>query len=103
MSDDSHGPHAVGLNYGLAADYLKTLGVSELWHLQASTTRNAGGRLIEAVKVEGDWKEDHFWRNLEAVQAGEFIRSRKASLGVSAVLCSSSGGPLILMPFSFNV
>ncbi|KAF6761483.1 histidinol-phosphatase [Ephemerocybe angulata] len=62
LSDDSHGPHAVGLNYGRTADYLKSAGVFELWYLQRSKAANRGDRLVEPKKLEGDWREHSFWK-----------------------------------------
>lgn len=61
LSDDSHGPHAVGLHYDQAAKYLHSLGVRELWHLQKSDTLNVAGRTTRVVIVEGNWWEDEFW------------------------------------------
>jgi histidinol-phosphatase (PHP family) len=34
LSDDSHGVAQVGLNFGRVSDYLKSLGVSELYYLE---------------------------------------------------------------------
>ncbi|KAL6307012.1 polymerase/histidinol phosphatase-like protein [Sparassis latifolia] len=62
LSDDSHGPHAVGLNYGRMANYLRRIGVSELWVLERSETANAGGRFVCPRKVEGQWWEHSFWQ-----------------------------------------
>ncbi|KAF8963540.1 Polymerase/histidinol phosphatase-like protein [Flammula alnicola] len=62
LSDDSHGPQAVGLNYHRLPEYLKTVGIFELWYLQNSTTPNAAGRTIQAVKLDGEWLDHDFWR-----------------------------------------
>jgi histidinol-phosphatase (PHP family) len=61
ISDDSHGPHAVGLHYGLVKDYLISVGVQNLWHIDVSTSRNAGGRKTAPVKLPGDWWAHPFW------------------------------------------
>ncbi|KAI0926616.1 hypothetical protein AcV7_005508 [Taiwanofungus camphoratus] len=63
LSDDSHGPHAVGLNYTRMTGYLERLGVSDLWVLEHSDSRNAGGRFLHPRRVEGDWREHVFWKN----------------------------------------
>ena len=63
LSDDSHGPHAVGLNYNRLAKYLRDVGVDELWFLEGSETPNIAGRLVQARKMEGDWWEHRFWIN----------------------------------------
>ena len=66
MSDDSHGPHAVGLNYHRLIEYARQVGIEELWVLDRSTeTRNTGGRLTAAREVPGRWWELEFWRRLE--------------------------------------
>ncbi|EAU84145.2 histidinol-phosphatase [Coprinopsis cinerea okayama7 len=65
LSDDSHGPHAVGLNYHRAYDYLKSVGVSELWYLTRSDEQNAGGRKVKPVKLEGKWEEHSFWSGIK--------------------------------------
>ncbi|KAJ6617085.1 histidinol-phosphatase [Mycena sp. CBHHK59/15] len=61
LSDDSHGPHAVGLNYGRLPEYLKRVGVSDLWFLEDSETPNAAGRNVRAVKMDQDWATHPFW------------------------------------------
>ncbi|PPR06725.1 hypothetical protein CVT26_001330 [Gymnopilus dilepis] len=62
LSDDSHGPHAVGLNYDRLPHYLQSVGVTQLWYLQRSTAPNAAGRKIQAVRLSGDWLDHDFWR-----------------------------------------
>ncbi|KIM38841.1 hypothetical protein M413DRAFT_75462 [Hebeloma cylindrosporum] len=62
LSDDSHGPQAVGLNYHRLREYLIHVDVSELWYLQRSSTSNAAGRTIQAVKFDGEWLDHDFWR-----------------------------------------
>ena len=64
LSDDSHGPHAVGLNYHRLPEYLQTVAISELWFLQRSNTPNVAGRTVQAAaaKVSGEWLEHEFWR-----------------------------------------
>jgi histidinol-phosphatase (PHP family) len=61
LSDDSHGPDAVALNYRRLRDYLRDEGVEQIWHLQLSDESNAGGRAVCSVVVEGDWTEHKFW------------------------------------------
>ncbi|KAJ7722849.1 Polymerase/histidinol phosphatase-like protein [Mycena metata] len=60
LSDDSHGPHAVGLNYARLPEYLKRAGVTELWFLEHSETPNASGRNIKATKMDRPWAADAF-------------------------------------------
>ncbi|KAF8878804.1 Polymerase/histidinol phosphatase-like protein [Gymnopilus junonius] len=62
LSDDSHGPNAVGLNYDRLPGYLQSVGVTQLWYLQQSTTPNAAGRRIQPVRLDGDWLDHGFWR-----------------------------------------
>ncbi|KAF7792212.1 hypothetical protein EIP86_003245 [Pleurotus ostreatoroseus] len=61
LSDDSHGPHAVGLNYARMRAYLRRVGVDELWVLEAADTPNAGGRKTRSRRIEGRWWEHAFW------------------------------------------
>ncbi|VDC04312.1 unnamed protein product [Peniophora sp. CBMAI 1063] len=61
LSDDSHGPQAVGLNYARMREYLLGAGVREVWTLQHNTTPNAGGRYTQAVRVKGNWWEHRYW------------------------------------------
>lgn len=61
LSDDSHGPHAVGLNYDRLREYLLRIGVNELWRLEHSARPNVAGRHIAALKVEGKWWNHSFW------------------------------------------
>ncbi|KXN84602.1 putative histidinol-phosphatase [Leucoagaricus sp. SymC.cos] len=65
LSDDSHGPHAVGLNYDRAYEYLKLLNVTELWYLEPSTEPNYAGRKVRAVKLE-NWSSHLFWTSVLA-------------------------------------
>ncbi|GAA6001320.1 hypothetical protein JCM10207_006607 [Rhodosporidiobolus poonsookiae] len=66
LSDDSHGPHAVGLHYDRAYEYLRERGVQELWHLvPARKTEGFGGvrRGVRVEKIEGTpWL--NAWREL---------------------------------------
>ncbi|KAF8273580.1 Polymerase/histidinol phosphatase-like protein [Lactarius quietus] len=50
LSDDSHGPHAVGLNYGKTRDYLLDIGVRELWALERTEVPSIGGRYTRPVR-----------------------------------------------------
>ena len=61
LSDDSHGPHAVGLNYHRLPEYLQAVSISELWVLQCSNVPNAAGRTIQAVKLSGEWLHHELW------------------------------------------
>ncbi|EGO00982.1 hypothetical protein SERLA73DRAFT_105485 [Serpula lacrymans var. lacrymans S7.3] len=61
LSDDSHGPQSVGLNYNRMATYLRQMGVTEIWYLQQSLAPNAAGRHVSAVKTGGYWWEHQFW------------------------------------------
>ncbi|KAF8660480.1 hypothetical protein AX16_001606 [Volvariella volvacea WC 439] len=63
LSDDSHGPHAVGLNYDKLAKYLQALNVQEIWYLSDSGAVNHAGRPVQAVKLSGNWWEHHFWKS----------------------------------------
>ena len=62
LSDDSHGPHAVGLNYHRLPEYLQTVAISELWFLQRSNAPNVAGRFIQAAKLSGEWLDHEFWQ-----------------------------------------
>jgi histidinol-phosphatase (PHP family) len=68
LSDDSHGPHAVGLNYDRMFKYLRRHGLEEIWYLQTSTKRNAAGRLVQPAKFEGEWWTHPFWTAREGIQ-----------------------------------
>ncbi|KAH9990211.1 histidinol phosphate phosphatase H [Russula compacta] len=61
LSDDSHGPHAVGLNYRRTRDYLLHIGVRELWTLERTSAQNTGGRHTGSVRISGNWWEHAFW------------------------------------------
>ncbi|KAJ7611301.1 histidinol-phosphatase [Roridomyces roridus] len=65
LSDDSHGPHAVGLNYASIPEYLCRNGVSELWFLEQSEVPNAAGRHVRAQKLDRGWEEHPFWASLQ--------------------------------------
>ncbi|GAA6023704.1 hypothetical protein JCM11491_005279 [Sporobolomyces phaffii] len=73
LSDDSHGPHAVGLHYDRAYAYLRDRRVQQLWQLvpaeprpsdsSAAVGRGQFRRGTKAVKVEGQpWLAE--WPNL---------------------------------------
>ncbi|KAF5360820.1 hypothetical protein D9756_004574 [Leucocoprinus leucothites] len=68
LSDDSHGPHAVGLNYDRAYHYLKSLNVAELWFLEPSEEPNASGRRVRPVKLD-NWTNDPFWLSINGGRA----------------------------------
>ncbi|KAI0666525.1 polymerase/histidinol phosphatase-like protein [Trametes maxima] len=62
LSDDSHGLHAVGLNYHRIPEYARRVGIRELWALERSGTMNAAGRAVGPRRVSGNWEEHPFWR-----------------------------------------
>ncbi|KAJ7215156.1 histidinol-phosphatase, partial [Mycena rebaudengoi] len=61
LSDDSHGPHAVGLNYGRLPEYLQRVGVSDIWFLEESDKPNAAGRNVRATTMGRTWATHPFW------------------------------------------
>ncbi|KAF8627140.1 hypothetical protein AX17_006357 [Amanita inopinata Kibby_2008] len=61
LSDDSHGPHTVGLDYNLVKEYLVSAGITELWYLERSSPPNSGGRKVRPAKFCGDWWNHAFW------------------------------------------
>ncbi|KAG6830592.1 hypothetical protein H0H92_015873 [Tricholoma furcatifolium] len=61
LSDDSHGPHAVGLNYDRLPEYLTGVGITELWTLQRSDAAKSTGRRTQPVRLQGDWQNHPFW------------------------------------------
>jgi hypothetical protein len=78
LSDDSHGPHAVGLNYHRLPEYLQAVSIFELWFLQRSNAPNVAGRNIQAAatKVSGEWLDHEFWR---ARSIGEVVGELQTS------------------------
>jgi len=54
LSDDSHGPERVGLNFSRLKPWAQGLGIDEVWKLE-----RRGGK-IEAVEVRDVWN-DEFW------------------------------------------
>ena len=68
LSDDSHGPHAVGLNYYRLAEYVRRVSISNLWVLTTPSTTdgsNVGRRGLASHSVPGKWWEDPFWKGRE--------------------------------------
>ena len=61
LSDDSHGKHAVGLNYDRLADYLSSSGITGIYHLERCEQGGIGTRNMRPVLVDGDWRSDPFW------------------------------------------
>ncbi|KAJ6469188.1 Polymerase/histidinol phosphatase-like protein [Mycena vitilis] len=61
LSDDSHGPHAVGLNYRRIPEYLHRAGVTDLWFLENSDPPNISGRNVRASKMDRPWATHPFW------------------------------------------
>jgi len=66
LSDDSHGPHAVGLNYDRLAKYLRQAGLDELWLLERSPRPNGAGRYVRSIRVEGNWWDHPFWLGISS-------------------------------------
>lgn len=62
LSDDSHGPHRVGENYPRMRDYLRQLGVKELWYLARTLDGSTFERGLSATRVAGEWWEHDFWK-----------------------------------------
>ncbi|KAJ7058473.1 Polymerase/histidinol phosphatase-like protein [Mycena amicta] len=62
LSDDSHGPHAVGLNYARIPDYLHRAGVQELWTLEYTDVSNVAGRMVRPARLDGEWAAHAFWK-----------------------------------------
>ncbi|KAL1706684.1 polymerase/histidinol phosphatase-like protein [Schizophyllum commune] len=60
LSDDSHGPQAVGLNYTKMKKYLRANGVKDVWRLRPSSSPNAAGRHVEPVLVDNVF-DNPFW------------------------------------------
>ncbi|KAJ7840453.1 hypothetical protein B0H13DRAFT_1649695, partial [Mycena leptocephala] len=71
LSDDSHVPHAVGLNHGRLPAYLRRAGVTELWRLQQSEMPNATGRNVSAVKMDQHCGDHPFWTYFSSELTGE--------------------------------
>ena len=61
LSDDSHGPHRVGENYTGMRDYLRRMGVKELWYLARTSDGIPFERGLSATRVAGNWWEHDFW------------------------------------------
>ncbi|THU98477.1 histidinol phosphate phosphatase H [Dendrothele bispora CBS 962.96] len=61
LSDDSHGPHAVGLNYHRMEEYLRKMGLNQIWFLERSETPNEAGRKVKTTKSVDDWWRHPFW------------------------------------------
>ncbi|EIN04080.1 histidinol phosphate phosphatase H [Punctularia strigosozonata HHB-11173 SS5] len=63
LSDDSHGPHAVGLNYHRIPAYLARAGVTELWALQPAISSEGDVQprsSVHAMQVT-DWQSWPSW------------------------------------------
>ncbi|ESK92743.1 histidinol-phosphatase [Moniliophthora roreri MCA 2997] len=61
LSDDSHGPHAVGLNYKRMAQYLESQGITDVWFLQRTDLPTITGRFVQPVKAPPGWNQHVFW------------------------------------------
>ncbi|EKM56773.1 uncharacterized protein PHACADRAFT_91769 [Phanerochaete carnosa HHB-10118-sp] len=64
LSDDSHGPHAVGLNYGWLSEYARQMKICSLSVLTEAETPNASGRYVRARLAPERWWEHPFWSNV---------------------------------------
>ncbi|KAI0355997.1 histidinol phosphate phosphatase H [Trametes cingulata] len=66
LSDDSHGPHAVGLNYHRLPEYARRVGISETWVLErpATPTRNAAGRGLSPRRLSNPWSAHPLWNEV---------------------------------------
>jgi histidinol-phosphatase (PHP family) len=69
LSDDSHGPAYVGLNYTRLKEYMIKQGVKELWYLSTPSTmdrtvgddRGKWASTLAVRKMDGDWTSHPFW------------------------------------------
>lgn len=59
LSDDSHGPADVGMHYARLRDYLETMGIATLYHLDYDEE----GKLV--VKELRDVRDDPFWAGIK--------------------------------------
>jgi len=64
LSDDSHGPQAVGLNYHRLPAYLRTMRIEQLWYLKRAESSDSS--CVEACRYEGDWASDPFWTKIQS-------------------------------------
>lgn len=81
LSDDSHGPQAVGLHYKDAFEYLQAQGVNDLYYLSTRSDTNesaalsvveeqghierAGVRLsTRTFRLEQEWASNEFWQHV---------------------------------------
>ncbi|KAH9848000.1 histidinol phosphate phosphatase H [Lenzites betulinus] len=70
LSDDSHGPHAVGLNYNRLPDYARRVCIEDLWVLErrsGATGKNVAGRGVVPRKVASPWTLHPFWSEEKGV------------------------------------
>ncbi|KAF8523643.1 histidinol phosphate phosphatase H [Gautieria morchelliformis] len=61
LSDDSHGPHAVGLNYHRLRDYVQRVGLKELWCLGHGERSEVSGRCLVPIVATVDWSNTASW------------------------------------------
>ena len=65
LSDDTHSPENVGLNYWRVFEYLKSHDITCLWYLKRCEVGTIGAgkrRRTIACKYEGAWSDDIFWK-----------------------------------------
>ncbi|KAG9082317.1 histidinolphosphatase, partial [Ceratobasidium sp. UAMH 11750] len=51
LSDDSHGPAAVGLNYDRLTAYVEEMGITNIAHLEIGGEKNRAGRRVHPVST----------------------------------------------------
>lgn len=67
LSDDSHGPQAVGLNYTRLRAYLREVGVKDIWYLYMR--RGDVGRRAMARRAENLLENDAVWQQVGNTQS----------------------------------
>lgn len=60
FSDDSHGPHAVGLNFDRLFTYAQSLDIKKLWYLETESPQVCG-RSSRPVELASVWWAQEFW------------------------------------------
>lgn len=88
LSDDSHGPDAVGLNYHRLADYLHHVGVTELWYLESypsSVDSHKAGRANRPCRLAGNWWEHNYWKGDNTATASAMDSALESPLLVDKV------------------
>jgi histidinol-phosphatase (PHP family) len=68
LSDDSHGPKAVGLNYDRVFRFLREdIDLKELYFLKRTggIVKSKAVRNVEVARVADQWWEDPFWESVQ--------------------------------------